>query len=180
MNSYKPTAEQLHLDHQDHHLHQAWYQTGSLQLATNILEANYRLSQTWNEFEIRGHAKRDDDWTGEGDLFYRRWVNNFLSFIGGGSSVNHDYRAEVGIGYTLPMLIRTNLLIDQKALLRVDFAKRFQWTSTLFTEAEYTWRQDRNLDSEGAVSLMYARDWHWAGGIRYTGQSFGAGVQYLF
>lgn len=179
-NAYKPTPEQEHLDHQDHHLHDPWYQTGNLQLATNIVEGSYRLSQTWNEFELKGHARRDEDWAGEGDLFYRRWVNNYLNFIVGGSSVEHDYRGEAGVGYLLPMLIRTNLLVDHKGKLRVDLSKRFQWTSALFTEAEYTWRQDTALDSEGAVSLMYGKNWHWAGGLRYTGHSVGIGFQYQF
>lgn len=179
-NTYKPTPEQAHLDHQDHHLHQHWYQTGSLQLATNIVEGSYRLSQTWNEFEIKGHARRGEDWAGEGDLFYRRWVDSYLNFIVGGSSVEHDHRGEIGVGYLLPMLVRTNLLVDHKGKLRVDLGKRFQWTSTLFTEAEYTWRQDRDLGSEGAVSLMYGKSWHWAGGVRYTGHSVGVGFQYQF
>ncbi len=179
-NTYKPSPEQEHLDHQDHHLHQHWYQNGSLQIATNILEVSYRLSQTWNEFEVKGHARRDEDWASESDLFYRRWVNNHLNFIVGASSVDHDYRGEVGVGYLLPMLIRTNLLVDHKGKLRVDLSKRLQWTSTLFTEAEYTWRQDSNLGSEGVVSLMYGKDWHWAGGIRYTGHSVGVGFQYQF
>lgn len=179
-NSFKMTSEQEHLDHQDHHLHDHWYQTGSLQLATNIVEGNYRLSQTWNEFELRGHARRDEDWAGEGDLFYRRWMNNYLNFIVGGASVDHDYRGVAGVGYLLPLLVRTNLLVDHKGKLRVDLAKRFQWTSTLFTEAEYTWRQDENLDSEGAVSLLYGNNWNWAAGLRYTGHSVGVGLQYQF
>jgi FtsP/CotA-like multicopper oxidase with cupredoxin domain len=179
-NSFKMTPEQEHLDHQDHHLHQHWYQTGSLQLASNIVEGNYRVSQTWNEFELKADARQDEEWTGEGDLFYRRWVNNYLNFIAGGSSVGHDYRGQLGVGYLLPMLIESNLLIDHKGKFRVDLSKRFQWTSSLFTEAEYTWRQDTELDSESAVSLMYGNNWHWAGGIRYTGHSVGVGFQYLF
>jgi hypothetical protein len=179
-NTYKPSAEQAHLDHQDHHLHDHWYQTGSLQVATNIIEGNYRLSQTWNEFEIKGHARRDEDWAGEGDLFYRRWVDNYFNFIIGGSSVDHDYRGEAGVGYLLPMLVRTNFLVDHKGKLRADLSKRFQWTSTVFTDAEYTWRQDSDLDSEGAISLMYGNNWNWAGGFRYTAHSVGVGFQYQF
>ena len=179
-NTFKMTPEQEHLDHQDHHLHQHWYQTGNVQLATNVVEGGYRLSQTWNEFEIRGHSRKDDDWKGEGDLFYRRWFGNYFNAIVGGTSVDHDYRGVAGIGYTLPLLIRTNLLLDHKGKFRVDLGKRFQWTSTLFTEAEYTWRQDPDLDSEGAVSLMYGNSWHWAAGLRYTGHSVGVGLQYQF
>jgi FtsP/CotA-like multicopper oxidase with cupredoxin domain len=179
-DSFKMTPEQAHLDHQDHHLHDHWYQTGSLQLATNIFEGAYRLSQTWNELEFRGHSRKDDEWAGEGDLFYRRWFGNYLSFILGGSAVDHDARGEIGVGYILPMLVHTNFLIDHKGKLRIDLNKRFQWTSSLFTDAEYTWRQDPILDNEYSVSLMYGNSWHWAAGLRYTGHSIGASFQYQF
>lgn len=180
-NTYKPTPEQEHLDHQDHHRHDRWYQTGSLQAATNIVEGKFRLSQTWDEIELRGEAREEDHgWNGEGDLFYHRWVNNYLSFIVGGSSVVHEYRGEVGIGYILPMLIRTRLLVDHKGQLRLDLEKRFQWTAHLFTEAEYKWRQDPIFEDDYTVSLMYGNNWNWAGGLRYTGHSMGVGFQYQF
>ncbi len=180
-NTYKPTPDQEQLDHQDHHRHNPWFKTGSLQATTTIVEGQYKLSQTWNEIELRGEARQEDDkWNGEGDLFYRRWVDNYLNFIVGGSSVDHDYRGEVGVGYLLPMLIETNFLVDHKGKLRVDLEKRFQWTSSLFTEAEYTWRQDPTLESEYAVSLMYGNNWHWSGGFRYTGHNVGIGFQYQF
>ncbi len=179
-DSFKMTPEQEHMDHQDHHLHDHWYQSGNLQAATNIFEGGYRLSQTWNELELRAHSRKDEGWKGEGDLFYHRWLNNYFNVVVGGASVDHDYRAEAGFGYLLPMLVRTNFLVDHKGKLRVDLAKRFQWTSAVFTEAEYTWRQDPDLDNEYALSLMYGNDWHWAAGLKYTGHSLGAGFQYLF
>ncbi len=179
-DSFKMNSDQKHLDHKDHHLHDHWYQSGNLQLAANIVEGHYRLSQTWNEFELRGHTRADDDWGGEGDLLYRRWFNNYFNLVLGGSAVDHDYRGEAGIGYILPMLIHMDLLVDHKGKLRVDLAKRFQWTSQIFTEAEYTWRQDLELGNESAISLMYGKTWHWAGGLRYTGRSAGIGLQYQF
>ena len=179
-DSFKMTPEQQHMDHQDHHLHDHWYKTGNLQLHTNILEAGLKLSQTWNEIELRGHSRKDEDWEGSWDLFSRRWQGNYLNWILGVSSVDHDYRAEAGVGYLLPMLIRTNLLVDHKGKLRADLTKRFQWTSTVFTEAEYTWRQDPGLDNEYAISLMYGNSWHFSGGFRYTGHSVGVGLQYQF
>jgi hypothetical protein len=84
------------------------------------------------------------------------------------------------VGYILPMLIHTNLLVDQHGKIRVDLEKEFQWTRTLFTELEYTYRQDPAFDSEFAVSLMYRRVWPWAAGLRYTGHSVGAGFEYQF
>jgi CopA family copper-resistance protein len=183
--SYQPRPDLAHAGHQggsggDPHDHDHWYQNGSLIAATNVFEGKYKLSQTWNEFELRAESKKDEEWNGEGDLFYRRWRDNYLNFIFGGTAVEHDYRAVAGVGYLLPMLIRTNFLVDQKGKVRIDLEKRFQWTSTVFTEAEYRWRQDEDLDSETSVSLMYGKSWNWSAGLKYTGHSFGAGLQFNF
>ncbi|CAN5429834.1 hypothetical protein BH10BDE1_BH10BDE1_04960 [soil metagenome] len=179
-DTFKPTAEMAHLDHMDHHLHDPWYGKGTLQLASNAGEARYRLSQTWNEFEVRAESRRDENWNGEADLFYRRWMGNYLSLIAGGAIVDHEARAEVGLGYILPMLVRTNVLIDHKGKLRIDLDKRFQWTGTVFSDVEYRWRQDTDLGNEVAVSLMYGRTWAWSGGLKLTDHSLGAGLQYQF
>ena len=48
-----------------------------------------------------------------------KFVLYYLNFIVGGSSVDHDYRGEVGLGYLLPMLIETKLLVDHKG--KYDF-----------------------------------------------------------
>jgi FtsP/CotA-like multicopper oxidase with cupredoxin domain len=183
--SYQPRPDlAAHAGHDrdsgDPHDHDHWYQTGSLQAATNIFEGKYKLSQTWNEFDLRAESKKDEGWRGEGDLFFRRWQDNYLNFILGGTAVDHDERAVAGVGYLLPMLVRTNMLIDQKGKLRVDLEKRFQWTSSVFTDVEYRWRQNEDLESETSTSLMYGSDWHWSAGLKYTGHSLGAGFQFNF
>ncbi|WP_413560395.1 multicopper oxidase domain-containing protein [Bdellovibrio sp. HCB209] len=178
--SFKPSPEMAHWEHHDPHGHDHWYQTGSLQAATNVIEGKYKLMQTWNEFEVRAESRKDEDWHGEGDFFYRRWKDNYLNFVLGAAAVDDDYRGVVGVGYLLPLLVETNLLVDHKGKLRVDLEKRFQWISTVYSDIEYRWRQDEELDSELGVSLMYAKSWKWAAGIRYTGKSFGVGLQYQF
>ncbi|MBC7371721.1 MAG: hypothetical protein H7326_09155, partial [Bdellovibrionaceae bacterium] len=151
-----------------------------LQAATNIVEGRYKFTQTWNEFELKAESRKDDEWKGEGDLFYRRWFDKYTSLIAGGSSVHEDTRGEIGVGYILPLLIESKLLVDHKGKLRVDLEKRFQWTGNIFTDVEYTWRQDTHLGDEFAATLMYAKNWNWAAGLRYTSYSVGAGFQYRF
>lgn len=179
-NSFKMTPEQQHRDHQDHHLHDHWYTTGALQANTNQAELGLKFSQTWNEIDAKVETRKDEEWKVEGDLFYRRWFNNYFNLVLGGSTVHDETRGEAGFGYLLPMLIEANFLVDHKGKLRIDLEKRFQWTSSLFTEAEYTWRQDDHFDSEYAASLMYGNSWAWSAGLKYTGHSFGVGFQYKF
>ncbi|MBL7557963.1 MAG: multicopper oxidase domain-containing protein [Bdellovibrionaceae bacterium] len=178
--SFKPSPEIASHEKHDPHLHDHWYRSGVLQAATNHAELGLKFSQTWNEFDARIETRKDEDWKAEGDLFYRRWFNNYFNLILGGSSVHDETRGQAGFGYLLPLLVETNVLVDHKGKLRIDLEKRFQWTSTLFTEAEYTWRQDEELESETAVSLMYGNNWAWSAGLKYTGRSFGVGFQYQF
>lgn len=179
-SSWNPRPEMAAMEKQDPHLHDHLYGTGQLSLATNHAEASMRLSQTWNEYTLRIESRKDDDWETEGDLFYRRWFDNYLNLIVGGSRVHEQDRGQLGVGYLLPMLIETQVLVDHKGQFRVDLEKRFQWTKTVFTEAEYTWRQDEDLGSETTISLMYQPQWHWSAGVKYTGKSFGVGFQYQF
>lgn len=178
--SYQPRPEMAEVEKLDPHLHDHWYKSGYLQAATNVGEAGFKLSQTWNEIDGRIEARKDENWEAEGDLFYRRWFGNYLNLIAGGSAFHDDYRGQVGVGYLLPLLIETNVLVDHKGKLRIDAEKRFQWTSSVFTEAEYTWRQDPELDSEYSLSLMYGPSWSWSAGVKYTGHSWGVGFQYQF
>lgn len=179
-NNFKLAPEMAAHDQHDPHLHEHLYTHTQLKAASNHAEARFRLMRTWDEIEIKAETRKDEKWAGEGDLFYRRWVDNYLSFVGGGSVVHGDTRAELGVGYVLPMLIHTNLLIDHKGKLRVDLEKHFQWTSSVFSEVEYTWRQDGALGNEVSVSLMYGPSWAWAFGLKLTEHSLGAGLQYQF
>jgi CopA family copper-resistance protein len=178
--SFKPSPEIAGHEKHDPHLHDHWYKSGYLQAATNHAEAGFKFTQTWNEFEGKIETRKDDDWDAEGDLFYRRWFNNYFNVILGGSVIHDETRGQIGFGYLLPLLIETNVLVDHKGKLRVDLEKRFQWTSSLFTEAEYTWRQDDEFGSDLAVSLMYGPQWHWGAGLKFTDRSVGVGFQYKF
>lgn len=178
--SYQPDSEISALEKQDPHLHDHWYTTGKILGASNKAELSLKALQTWNEVDLKLETKKDEDWEIEGDLFYKRWFGNYLNFIGGTSYTHETTRAQIGAGYILPLLIETHFLIDHKGKLRVDLEKKLQWTSTLSSELEYTWRQDKDFTSESSVNLMYSNDWSWAAGLTYTGYSLGAGFLYKF
>lgn len=178
--TFKPSPETASHEKHDPHLHDHWYKSGYLQAATNQAEAGFKFSQTWNEVEAKVETRKDDNWDAEGDLFYRRWFNNYFNVILGGSAIHDETRAQLGFSYLLPLLIETNVLVDHKGKLRIDLEKRFQWTSTVFTEAEYIWRQDDTLGSDSAISLMYGRQWHWGAGLKFTDKSVGLGFQCRF
>jgi len=178
-NTFKLTPEQEHLDHLDHHHHDPIYWDAALEASSNHGRAFFRLSKTWDtlelEVETRDHEKK---WEVEGDLFYRRWMDQYFNFVAGGSSFGDNQRATVGVAYRLPLLIETQLLIDHKGDLRFDVEKRFQWTKNIFTDAEFTFRQHE--ETEWEISLMYEPNWHWAFGAMLTEEKVGGGVQVRF
>jgi FtsP/CotA-like multicopper oxidase with cupredoxin domain len=178
--SFQPKPEILAIQKYDHHMHDHWYSYGLVEAATNKAMAKMRWSQTWNEVDAKIEVKKDGEWDGEGDVFYRRWFGNFTSLVLGAQAVHRDYRGVAGVGYLLPMLVESQFLVDHKGKFRVDLEKKFQWTKTIYTDVDYIWRQDDVLDSDLEVSLMYAKAWAWAAGVKYTGKSFGVGVQYQF
>ncbi len=190
--SYTPKPELAAHQKHDPHLHDHWYFFGRAEAATNHAQAYLRFSQTWNELEARLETRNtagrnfsfDEPWEVEGDLFYRRWFNQFFSLTGGATRFDARYSAIAGIGYVLPFLIESELLVDHRGKFRLGAEKRFQWTSTVFSDADVTWRPGQAVelgeDLEFEVSLMYGPSWSWAAGLMLTDDSFGAGIELRF
>lgn len=188
--SYKPAPELAAHGKHDPHLHDHLYTYGMLEASTNHAKGNFKLMRTWDELnfkiESRGQSQRgfaiEGKWDTEGDLFYRRWRGNFLNFVAGGSHYHEHTYGVVGFGYVLPMLIETKFLVNHEGKFRFDLDKRFQWTKTLFTDAEFSWRPGWKGRHEGEfeVSLMYGPSWTWSAGLMLTNRSLGAGAQIQF
>lgn len=177
-SSFTPKPEILAHQQHDPHRHDHTYFYGMLEAATNHAQAQFRVSQTWNELELRLETRKDYSWDLEGDLFYKRWQDRYLHLIAGASSFEHETFGMLGVGYLLPLLIESQILINHEGKLRLDLEKRLQWTSVLFSEADVSLRQDH--ETEWELSLMYANSWAWSAGLKLTGESAGLGVQWQF
>jgi hypothetical protein len=181
--SFTPSPEMAQHEKHDPHLHDHIYFNGAIEAATNHAKAEFRLSKTWDTLEL--HAETGEYDSAEhvsGDLLYRRWFTNFFNIIAGGTYFgefdDNKWRGVLGVSYTLPMLVETDLLVDHTGKFRLNLEKRFQWTSTLFSELEATLRQEST--PEFAVSLMYGPSWSWAAGLMINDGELGAGLQYKF
>lgn len=192
-SNYEDEAEVAHLASHDHHLHDAWYPRGKAEVSSNHMEGNFRLSQSWNELSARietantkGHNFRYNfktEWDYEADLFYRRWLNNLTNLIAGGTAYGEKFHGVVGVGHFLPMMIETNLLINHEGQLRLDVQRKFQWTKTVFSDFDFTWRPGNQGGAhpvEFEVSLMYSPVWTWAAGPMVTNDSVGGGIEFQF
>ena len=185
-----PSSMAAHEKH-DHHLEDPWYTYGKLELSSNHAEGNFRVSQSWNEFQARVEGANirgknfsfNDKWDYEADLFYRRWIDKWLNLIVGGTSFGERLHGVVGVGYTLPFLVETNLLVNHDGQLRLDVERKFQWTKHFFTDVDLTWRpgdQGGEHKLEFEASLMYSPKWAWAAGLMLTNDSLGGGIEFQF
>lgn len=188
--TYQPSPEIASLEKQDPHLHDHPYTYGLLEAATNHAKADFKLIRTWDEVELktesRSNVKRGfaigGKWETEGDLVYRRWLGNYLNLMAGGSLFEDDGFGIVGVGYTLPLLVKGQLFINHEGNLRLDLEKEFQWTSSIFSHVELSWRPnwEGEHEAEFEVSLMYGPSWVWAAGLMLTNDSLGFGAQVQF
>jgi CopA family copper-resistance protein len=182
-------AMQIH-DKHDPHTHEHLYTYGALEAASNHASAQFKLMRTWDELDLQLESAQiegknfayDKPWETEGDLYYRRWFGNWLNVFGGGSLYDEEGYATVGVGYILPLLIDVAASVNHEGKFRFDLERKFQWTKTLFSDADFTWRPNwgGERDTEFEVSLMYGSQWHWAAGLMFTEKSAGVGAQVQF
>lgn len=189
-NDFKLTPEMQKNDHHDPHLHEHLYSHNALEASSNHAKAHFRLMRTWDELNLKIETAEIDGknfefgkrWETEGDIFYRRWFSNFLNVFGGGSLYHGDGYGAFGVGYILPMLIKTGVSVNNEGRFRFDVEKRFQWTKKFFSDAEFTWRPNwgGERDTEFEISLMYGPSWYWSAGLMMTEKSVGVGAQVQF
>ncbi len=189
-NDFKLTSQMKKNDPHDPHLHDHFYTHTALEVASNQAKAQLRLMRTWDELDLEIESGEVEGkifefggrWQTEGDLFYRRWFSKFLNIFTGASLYHEEGFGALGIGYTLPMLIKSAVSINHTGRFRFDVEKRFQWTKNIFSDAEFSWRPDWSggRDTEFEVSLMYGPSWHWSTGFTFTESSTGVGAQIQF
>jgi FtsP/CotA-like multicopper oxidase with cupredoxin domain len=177
-SSFTPIPSIKKLQKDDPHLHDHVYYRGMLEAATNHAQGEFFLKKTWDELELRVETREDFNWKGEGDLFYKRWLNRYTHLIAGGTMVEGEGAGVVGVGYLLPFLLDTHTIIDHQGRLRFNLEKRFQWTNYIYTDTEFTFRQKQ--PSEFEITLMYQKQWDWSAGLMFTEHSAGLGAQYNF
>lgn len=189
-NDFKLTPEMAKNDAHDPHLHDHIYTYGMLEASSNHAQGQFKLMRTWDELDLRLEAadiegrnfRFGKSWYTEGDLYYRRWFSKFFNVFGGGTLYDDKGYGTIGVGYILPMLIKTGVSVNHEGKFRLDVERRLQWTKSVFSDVEFSWRPNwgGERDTEYEVSLMYGPAWNWAAGFMLTEKSVGVGAQIQF
>lgn len=187
---FKLTPEMARHDAHDPHLHDHLYTSGRFEAASHQVEAQFKVMRTWDELDLRlesrnaegRHFSSREDWEGEGDLVYRRWFGNFFNLVGGASLHHEKGYGILGAGMVLPMLVESQLVVNQEGRFRLDLEKKLQWTSRVFTDIHWIWRPgwEGERDHEFKATLMYGPSWHWAAGLLANDRSLGIGARIQF
>lgn len=188
--SWTPGPELAALQKLDPHLLDPIFTRSGLDLFTNHLALSTRLMRTWDELELFLEGRNlssqsfsaDGEWEAEGSLLYQRWLGKFLNLTGGADFYHEKTYGLLGVGYILPLLIESAIYVNHEGKFRMDLGKRLQWTASVLTDLDLSWRPDWGGEEEleYEVSLLYAPSWHWAAGLMLTEQSVGAGVKMQF
>jgi FtsP/CotA-like multicopper oxidase with cupredoxin domain len=181
--TFTPSAEIAPFQSQDPHGHEHIYYKGMVEAATNHAQAEGEMMRTWDSLGLRLETRKYDNADeAEGDLLYKRWYSQFFHLIGGasyfGEFEEQKARGVLGFGYTLPMLVEVQFLLDHKGMVRLDVEKRFQWTKYIFTDLDAAFRQGAAPEFE--ASLMYGSSYAWAAGLMFTEADAGVGAQFRF
>lgn len=175
--TFTPSTEIQDWQKKDPHIMDHWYFYGMLEASTNHAQSNFRLSQTWNELDLKLES-RDYYSIIESDFRYRRWFGKYFNLTAGATYFSKKTKAVAGIGYILPMLVDTTLLISGDGKLILDLAKEIDWANRISTHLDYTFRERE--PSEWEISLMYSWNWHTSAGIKLTDDGPGVGLQMQF
>jgi hypothetical protein len=177
-STFVPRNDIKEFQKSDPHLHDHLYHKGSVEISTNHSELELNLMNTRNDLQVRAEITKDSSWDSEGDLFYKRWLNNYAKILLGGSYFDKEVFGNVGFSYMLPLLIDATLLLDTDKKFRLDLNKKLQWTKYVFSDVDFTFRQEKKTEFE--ISLMYQRAWAWSVGFMFTENKAGIGAQFKF
>lgn len=171
---YTPAPSIQKWQKSDPHNMDHWYFSGSAEVANIHGQGTLRALRTWSEIDARIESRRWNRRETEGDLFYRRWLTNYLNVLGGAIYFDESIKGAAGIGYLLPFLIESDAMIDHEGNVRLDLAKRFQWATHIFSDLSVTFRQKQK--ASGELSLMYGWNWNFSAGIKATEDEVGFGL----
>jgi CopA family copper-resistance protein len=190
--NFKPSAEIEKWQKQDPHLHDHGYLRGKIAAATNHAELKLEWLKTWSTIELKVEAANESDkpfeigeeWHGEANLYYRRWMGEYLNIFAGARGDQHDQGLAVGGFYMLPFLIGSELVVDSRQHWSLMLSKELHLTTSLMAEFEYKYggslQDSEAAEGESKLAIFYHPQWEWGAGLVIHNGVVGMGGEVKF
>lgn len=159
--------------------HDKWFSKVDIGILSNMSNGMIRTSNSKNAFEVEydyNYKKAYDI-----DAIYLRSINRFLDIYTGGSfereskNSKSEEKAIIGIRYTLPLLIESDLRLDSKGKVKLALGSDIQLTD----RTKFKWQYDTNKDYR--LSLVYEMNKKLLLDTTYDSKyKWGAGIRLMF
>ena len=147
---------------------------GEITGASHMTELLYTATNIRNQFTLRGEYGWNENL--EAEFTYERWLNSYFRVFGG---VNVENEGEdsleeisttgvVGVRYLLPLLIDSDLRIDNKLRPTISFATATMLTRHIALYGEYEYQMDFGWVTDFEEGTDFEEETTWQVGLEYV------------
>jgi len=147
---------------------------GEVTGASHMTELLYTATNIRNQFTVRGEYGWNENI--EVEFTYERWLNSYFRVFGGVNVENEmeDSMDEisttgvVGVRYLLPMLIDSDVRIDNKLRPTISFATSTMITRHIALYGEYEYQMDFGWVNDFEAGTNFEEETTWQVGLEYV------------
>ncbi|WP_343487414.1 multicopper oxidase domain-containing protein [Allomuricauda sp. d1] len=147
---------------------------GEVTGASHMTELFYTATNIRNQFTLRGEYGWNENL--EAEFTYERWLNSYFRVFGG---VNVENEGEdsldeisttgvVGVRYLLPLLIDSDLRIDNKLRPTISFATATMIFRNIALYGEYEYQMDFGWVTDFEEGIDFEEETTWQVGLEYV------------
>ncbi len=165
---FEPEEELKAVLHKDPHQHEHMYFHSKVELFSSFASAYLRASNSlWHlDSNIRyGYEEDISDFSKRGaDLLLHRWLNPRTNVFAGALHEDGKTTGEVGLFFTLPLLIESTLSFDGIRSAGLSLEKEIALTDKIEMELELEWYAKEGFTP--TFGLSYRPSWAWQVGFK--------------
>lgn len=147
---------------------------GEVTAASHMTELFYTATNIRNQFIVRGEYGWNENL--EAEFTYERWLNSYFRVFGGVNVENEgaDSLEEisttgvVGVRYLLPLLIDSDLRIDNQLRPTISFATATMITRHIALYGEYEYQMDFGWVNDFEEGTDFEEETTWQVGLEYV------------
>lgn len=147
---------------------------GEVTGASHMTELYYTATNLRNQFTLRGEYGWNENL--EAEFTYERWLNSYFRVFGGVNVENEmkdsldeiSTTGVVGVRYLLPLLIDSDLRIDNKLRPTISFSTATMLTRHIALYGEYEYQMDFGWVNDFEAGTDFEEETTWQVGLEYV------------